>query len=146
MKNGPIGQYLVEKGLMTNDQLQTVLNTQKNTKGKLFGDLVVELGFMSDVQFIKVLSERLNVPYVELASAKISIEAVNKIPETIARKYSIIAINTHGKRLMVATNDPFNFYVFEDIKVIAGMDVMPVLSTKPEISKAIGKLYSMQKI
>ncbi len=146
MKNGPIGQYLVEKGLLSNEQLQTVLNTQKNTKGKLFGDLVVELGYISEIQFIKVLSERLNVPYVELASAKISLEAVNKVPESIAKKYSIIAINVHGKRLMVATNDPFNFYVFEDIKVIAGMDVMPVLSTKSEITKAIGKLYSMQKI
>lgn len=146
MKNGPIGQYLVEKGLITNEQLQLALNTQKNTKGKLFGDVVVELGLISEAQFAQVLSERLNVPYIDLSSAKISLESVNKIPESIARKYSIIAINTHGRKLMVATNDPFNFYVFEDIKVIAGMDIMPVLSTKTEIVKAIGKLYSMQKI
>lgn len=146
MKNGPIGQYLVEKGMISSTQLQTVLETQKLSKGKLFGDVVIELGFVTDVQFAIVLSERLNVPYVDLSTAQISIEAVKRVPEAIARKHTIIAINVHGKRLTVATNDPINFYIFEDIKLIAGMDIVPVLATKAAISKAIGKLYSMQNI
>lgn len=147
MKNVPVGQYMVNKGLLTNDQLTQVLEAKKkdNIPGKFFGDYVVELGFVDEVQFAMVLSEKLNVPYVDLQApdTKITDEAVKKIPEALAKKHNIIALNIVGRRLTVATNDPVNFYIFEDVKVITGMDVVPVLSTKSEIKKAIGKYYSM---
>lgn len=146
MRNVPIGQYLVEKQLITNDQLTKVLSVQQSSKGKMFGDIVVELGYISEIDFTKVLAERLNVPYIDLATSPISLEAVKKIPEAIARKYTVIAISINGRRLTVATNDPINFYIFEDLKVISGMDVTPILATKSAITKAIGKLYSMQNI
>jgi type IV pilus assembly protein PilB len=146
MRNVPIGQYLVEKGLITNEQLNKVLSVQQSTKGRMFGDIVVELGYITDVQFAQVLSERLNVPFIDLETSPISLEAVKKIPEAIARKYNVIAISINGRRLTVATNDPINFYIFEDLKVISGMDVTPILATKAAITKAIGKLYSMQNI
>ncbi len=146
MRNVPIGQYLFEKQLITNDQLTKVLSVQQSSKGKMFGDIVVELGYISEIDFTKVLAERLNVPYIDLASSPISLEAVKKIPEAIARKYTVIAISISGRRLTVATNDPINFYIFEDLKVISGMDVTPILATKSAITKAIGKLYSMQNI
>ena len=146
MRNVPIGQYLVEKGLITNEQLNKVLSVQQSTKGRMFGDIVVELGYITDVQFAQVLSERLNVPFLDLETSPISLEAVKKIPEAIARKYNVIAISINGRRLTVATNDPINFYIFEDLKVISGMDVTPILATKAAITKAIGKLYSMQNI
>lgn len=146
MRNIPIGQYLVEKQLITTEQLTKVLAAQKNSKGKKFGDIVIELGFISDEVFTKVLAERLNVTYVDLESTQISVEAVKKIPETISRKYNVIAIGVMGRRLTVATNDPINFYIFEDLKVISGLDVVPVLATKNAISRAIGRLYSKQNI
>ncbi len=146
MRNVPIGQYLVEKQLITNEQLTKVLSVQQSSKGKMLGDIVVELGYISEIDFTKVLAERLNVPYIDLASSPISLEAVKKIPEAIARKYTVIAISISGRRLTVATNDPINFYIFEDLKVISGMDVTPILATKSAITKAIGKLYSMQNI
>lgn len=146
MRNVPIGQYLVEKKMITPEQLQKVLSVQQSTKGKMFGDIVIELGYLSDNDFAKALSERLNVPFVDLATAQISVEAVKKIPEAISRKYNVIAIGVQGRRLVVATNDPINFYIFEDLKIISGMDISPILATKAAINKAIGKLYSMQNI
>ena len=148
MKNIPVGQYMVEKGLLTEQQLQKVLDHQKEnrTPGKFFGDYVIELGYVTDVQFAQVLAARLGVPYVDLSETKISIDAVKKIPEALAKKHTIIAINVTGKRLTVATNDPINFYIFEDVKVICGMDVVPVLATKDAITKAINKHYSMQNV
>ncbi|MBQ7958819.1 MAG: type II secretion system protein GspE, partial [Oscillospiraceae bacterium] len=132
MKNIPVGQYMVQKGLITDEQLQTVLAAQKEnrTPGKFFGDYVIELGYVSDVEFAKVLAERMGVEFVDLSEYKINAEAVKKVPESLAKKHTIIAINIQGRRLTVATNDPVNFYIFEDVKVITGMDVIPVLATK----------------
>lgn len=139
---------MVNEKIITEEQLQHVLDKKKeeNTPGKYFGDYVVELGYVTDVQFGQTLAKKLNVPFVDLNDPEmiIDVEAVKKIPESLAKKHTIIAIKITGKRLTVATHDPVNFYIFEDIKVTTGMDVVPVLATKAAIVKAIGKNYSMQ--
>lgn len=148
MKNIPIGQYMVNEGIITEQQLNHVLDVKKeeNIPGKYFGDYVIELGYVTDVQFGQVLAKKLSVPFVDLNNpdVHIDVEAVKKIPESLAKKHTIIAIKITGKRLTVASHDPVNFYIFEDIKVTTGMDVVPVLATKDAITKAIGKNYSMQ--
>ena len=147
MRNERIGDYLVNQGLITPDQLQKVLEAQKAANGaKKFGDVVVELGFMSEVNFAKALAGNLRVQYVDLDSIDINTEAVQLVPEALARKHTVIAINVQGKRLTVATNDPVNFIVLEDIKVSTGMDTVPVLATTSAINKQIGKCYSMQNV
>ena len=150
MKNIPVGQYMVNEGIITEEQLQNVLDAKKNENvpGKFFGDYIIELGYVTDVQFGQVLAKKLNVPFIDLddPNTVIDLDAVNKIPEQLAKKHNIIAIKVTGKRLTVATNDPVNFYIFEDIKVTTGMDVVPVLATKQAIIKAIGKQYSMQRV
>lgn len=148
MKNIPIGQYMVEKGVITEEQLQIVLATQKekSTPGKFFGDYVIELGFVTDIQFAQILAERLGVPFIDLSNTKINVEAVQKIPEALAKRHTILGLDVQGGRLAVATNDPVNFYIFEDVKVIAGMEVVPMLATKNQILKAIDKYYSMQNV
>lgn len=146
MRNGPIGQYLVEKGLINEQQLQEVLEKQKTEKGKLFGDVITEMKYVSDVDFAKTLAERLNVQYIDLDSTELLPDVVKKIPEATARKYNVIAVNKVGKRMMVATNDPINFYVFEDLRVITGCNITALLATKASINRAIGKMYSQGQV
>ena len=147
MRNERIGDYLVGQGLINQEQLMKVLEVQKESNGsKKFGDVVVELGFMSEANFTKALAGKMMVKYVDLDAVEINTDAVNKIPETLARKHTVIAIAITGKRLTVATNDPVNFIVFEEIKVSTGMDCIPVLATTTAINKAIGKNYSMQNV
>ena len=147
MRNERNGDYLVNQGLITSEQLQKVLEAQKAANGaKKFGDVVVELGFMSEVNFAKALAGNLRVQYVDLDSIDINTEAVQLVPEALARKHTVIAINVQGKRLTVATNDPVNFIVLEDIKVSTGMDTVPVLATTSAINKQIGRCYSMQNV
>ncbi len=147
MRNIRIGDYLVEQKLITHDQLDEVLRKQKESgNNKRFGELVVELGFISEVSLSKALAAKLRVPYVDLGNVDIDDEAVRKIPESLARKYTVIAINVQGRRLTVATDDPINFNILEDIKMQTGMDTIPVLATKSAINKAIGNLYSMENV
>ena len=142
MRNGPIGQYLVQKGLITEEQLQEVLAKQKEQKGRLFGDVIIDMKLVTDVQFCQVLAERLNVSYIDLDNTELMPDIVKKIPEATARKYNVIAVSKIGKRMTVATNDPINFYIFEDLRVITGCSITPVLATKSSINRAIGKMYS----
>lgn len=147
MRNIRIGDYLVEKELITQEQLENALAVQRESKGtKKFGEVIVELGYLSEVKFAQALAGKLHVPYVDLANFDIDGEAVRKVPENLAKKYTIIAINIKGKRLTVATDDPYNFNILEDVKVMTGMDTDPVFATRSSINKAIGKFYSMQNV
>ncbi len=147
MRNIRIGDYLVEEGHITPEQLQQVLQKQhESTESKRFGDVLVELGFMTDVKFAQALSGKLKVPYVDLNSVDIDGEIARKVPQDLAERNCVIAISMTGRRLTVATDDPINFNILEDIKVKTGYDTIPVLATRAAIKKAIGKAYQMSDL
>ena len=146
IKNVPIGTILVENGFITDAQLDEALTAQRASGGKMLGDVMLEMGLVSETQLAQALSIRLKVPFIDLSSRKISTDAVSKIPEEIARDKTVFAFEINHGRLMVATNDPVNFYVFEDLKVATGMEIVPQISTKTMIEAAINKYYSSQAI
>ncbi len=150
-RNKPIGQYLVEQGLITTEQLEAVLSkqTELREKGtpKRFGEVIVELGVLSEIKFAQALAGKIHIPYVDLSNPDIiDEEAVSKVSEQLAKKYTAIAINIQGNKLTVATDDPVNFEIFEEIKFACGMDCKPVLATRTAINRAIGRHYSMQNV
>ena len=147
MRNIRIGDYLVEEGHITPEQLQQVLQRQhESTEQKRFGEVLVEMGFMSDVKFAQALSGKLKVPYVDLNNVEIDGDIARKVPQDLAERNCVIAINMTGRRLTVATDDPVNFNILEDIKVKTGFDCIPVLATRAAIKKAIGKAYQMSDL
>ena len=94
MRNIRIGDYLVEQGLITQEQLEKVLEAQREAQGtKRFGDVIVELGFLSETKFTQALAGKLKVAYVDLSTVDIDEEAVRKVPEALALKHTVIAIN-----------------------------------------------------
>ena len=147
MKNLPIGKILVENGFITEKQLEDALVKQKTSgEGKMLGDIMLEMGLVSETQLAQALSIRLKVPFVDLSSTPISTEAVMKIDQEVAEQKCVFAFAINHNRLLVATNDPINFYVFEDLKVKTGMEIVPQISTKSAIKDAIGRYYSSQAV
>ena len=125
MKNIPIGEHLIEKGLITAEDLQRVLAAQKDekNKGKKMGDLLQEMGLVTENQFSEVLAERLNITFVDVDNFELIPDIVKKIPEDKARKYNCIALNKIGRRLTVATDNPSDFYAMEDLRGITGCSI-----------------------
>ena len=146
MKNIPIGQILVENGFLKETQLNEALEKQKEEPGKKLGDVLLELGYVSETQLAQALSIRLKVPFIDLTTTKIDIEAVKKIPEAIAKKNCCVAFQMTDTRLTVATDDPINFYIFEELKVISGMEIHAMLATRTAIEETINKAYSQQTV
>lgn len=144
MKNIPIGEHLIEKGLLTQEQLDQVLAAQKEekNKGKKLGDLIVEMKMVTENQFAEVLAERLNISFIDLDAAELQSDIVKKIPEDKAKKYNCIAVNKVGRRLTVATDNPSDFYAMEDLRAITGCSISFQMATGPAVMRAIGRFYS----
>lgn len=141
-KNIRLGELMVDGGYITPEQLDTALRAQKESAGKKLGDLLVEMNFVTEAELMSALQRRLNVPIVELQTQQINIDAVKLVPEDSARKYKLLPIKAENGILTVATNNPLDFYAFEDVAMMTGMDVDPVLATKKDIDIAIQKYYT----
>lgn len=143
MKNLPIGEVLKESGYITEEQLQKGLAAQKADRSKKLGQHLIDLGFVTEEQTLQALSSKLNVPVVKLETYQVDVEAVGKIPQELAEKYHMIGVSIKDTNtLVVATDDPLNFYGLEDIRLVTSMNIEVVLSTKDEVYEAIGYYYS----
>ncbi|MGX8835191.1 GspE/PulE family protein [Amedibacillus sp. YH-ame6] len=142
MKNIPIGEVLKDYGYINEEQLQVALDAQRKDRSKRLGQHLIDLGFISEKQMLKALSDKLNEPVVDLDEVKIEVDAVAKIPKSLALKYDLIAISENNGRLTVVTSDPLNFYGIEDVRLVTGMSISVCLCEKAKILSAIDYHYS----
>jgi type IV pilus assembly protein PilB len=143
-KNVPIGKLLLMNGLITVEQLEYALKIQKQ-KNKKLGDTLIDLGYVKERDLMKILSARLRVDYVEISKVNVKQEAVDLIEKEYADRYKIFPIDCNEKLIVVATTDPMNFELMDDIKLKTGKTVRPVLATMPEIEKAISTYFVDKK-
>jgi len=141
MKTVPLGQLLLEENLITQEQLDEALARQKIVKKRL-GAVIADLEYASEKDILKLLAKRLQIEYVESPLLMVELDVVRMIPESLAKKYTIVPVFLKAGSLTIATNDPLDFACLEDIGMITGLEIKTVLSPQPEIEKAISRIYS----
>lgn len=142
-----LGDCLVQKGLITEEQLDTALQEQKN-KGMKLGETLVELGYVSEDDIIDVLCDQLGIEYIDLRKIKIDEQVGKMLNEEFMRKNSLIPIGYDQlvpNVLRVAMADPMDIVAIDDISIITNLQVDPVLSTKAQINYQIDKVYGSAK-
>ncbi|WKY47924.1 ATPase, T2SS/T4P/T4SS family [Eubacteriaceae bacterium ES3] len=137
-----IGDILKNAGIITEENLQEALAHQSVDKSKRLGAILIDYGYVTEEQVLNALSARLGVPIVSIQDQAIDLEAAGKIPQSIANKYRMLPIAQDKGRLIVAVNDPLDFYAIEDIKLITNMPIEMVIAQKQDIIDGISKTYS----
>lgn len=138
-----LGDCLVQKGMINEEQLDQALAKQKETGEKL-GETITGMGLVSESDMIDVLVEQLGIEYVDVRKVKIDENAAKLLKEDFLRKNSLIPIGFDTllpNVLRVAMADPMDIIVIDDISIITNMQVDPVLSTKAQINMVIDKLF-----
>lgn len=135
-----LGELLIERGVISNQQLEKALNVQKE-KGGLIGEILVESGYAREEDIVQALTAQYGFPYLPLANYEIAPEVVNAIPERVARQYALIPIDKIGDNLTVAMTNPLNTQAIEDIEMISGCNVQVFVSTASAVREAIEKYY-----
>jgi type IV pilus assembly protein PilB len=137
-----IGDILKNAGIISEDNLQEALAQQSVDKSKRLGEILIQYGYVTEEQLLGALSARLGVPIISIQDQAVDLEAAGKIPQSIANKYRMLPIAQDKGRLIVAVNDPLDFYAIEDIKLITNMPIDVVIAQKQEIIDGISKIYS----
>lgn len=141
MKNIPIGEVLKEYGYINEEQLQIALARQKEDRSKRLGEHLIDLGFISEEHMLEALSDKLSLPFIDLKTVTIDMQAVKRIPKNLAEKYNLIAIAEENGKLTVVTSDPLNFYGIEDVRLVTGMNIKVLVALKAEVQRSINYCY-----
>ncbi len=137
-----LGELLIEQGALSSAQLQEALEEQGRT-GERLGSILVRRGFVTEQAMMAVLAEQLGLSHVALSTTAVQPEAVQRVPAAIATRYQLMPIEWNGQRLKIATADPLNVQVFDELKLLLGCEITPALSSVREIQQAIQRYYGV---
>lgn len=138
-----LGDLLVEAGLITKEQLETTLQ-EKSSEEKL-GDALLRQGLITEQQLIEVLEFQLGVPHINIHQYPIELETIQLVSREIAKRYQVMPIRTDGNQLFVAMADPMDYFAIEELRMATGFQIVPAISTKDELQRAITKHYDLQQ-
>ncbi|MCK4519696.1 MAG: hypothetical protein KAT96_00795 [Candidatus Omnitrophica bacterium] len=136
----PLGQILVERGVISSTQLQKVLEVQKHDGG-LIGEIIIEQGFANEEDIAYCLSLQFGYPYLSLENYEISQDIGKIIPKNVCAHYCLIPIDRIGNTLTVAMANPLNIQAIEDLEDIVHCDIQVFVSTPSDIRGSIEKFY-----
>ncbi len=139
----PIGNILKERGLISAQDLREGLEQQK-TSGLPLGQIFVNLGVITKEQLLKVLGIQAEMETVDLKDLAIAQEVIEKVPGAIARLYNIMPLGFESNTLTVATDDPFNFSIFDDLRFMFNCNIKGKVASSESIAQAIKKYYKVE--
>lgn len=139
-----LGELLLDKALITADQLEKAIVEQEHTGQKL-GRVLVRLGFATEKDITTVLEIQLGISRAGRIDC-VDPDLLKRFPEHIARKYHAAPLRRDGNRLLVAMADPTNLVAIDDLSLITGMEVEPLLAGDWEIEGGIQKIYGLPEL
>jgi len=135
-----LGELLIERGVISNEQLVTALENQKQ-QGILLGEVLVNLNFATEKDIAQAITSQYGFPYLPLNNYEIDQEVIESVPENLCRQFCLIPIDKIGKSLTLAMANPLNGKAIEDVELITGCTVQIFVSISTDINQSIDKYY-----
>ena len=141
-QNLRIGEILMERGDVTQEQMDQALAYQKEHRDMRVGQILIELGFVTEQQVLSALATRLGLEIVKIGLVEVDLEAVARIPRATAEKHTLLAVGYNGKNLVVVTNDPLNYFGLEEVRQLTGCQLETKLCERGPLQRAIAYYYA----
>ena len=143
----PLGKLLIQKGVISEDQLRIALIEQKRSNEPL-GKLLITLGFVTENTVREALSENLNQQSADLNSLVVDAIALKLIPKEVAKRYRVFPIvyERQTDNLILAMSDTNNIVALDQISamLVKGITVTPLLVGESDIQRAIDQYYGFE--
>ena len=140
-----IGEVLIEKGFLTQGQLDKALKGQLIFGGHL-GTSLIEMGFISEEPLGQTLAELFGVKYASFDLLQnIPPSVIDSIPQKLAERHRVIPIRLEGKTLHLAVIDPKNLGVLDDFSFMTGFKIVPWIAPEIRIFQALEKYYGIPR-
>jgi type IV pilus assembly protein PilB len=129
-----LGDRLVEKGLLTNEQLRQALEEQRaHGRNKLLGEVLIELGLVSEHAVMECLAESYGVPFARVTPRLADPRVIDALPREFIDQHGVLPLFSVDHTLTVAVSEPANLFLVEEIERLSGRKAQIVASTAGDI-------------
>lgn len=142
-----MGDVLMSRGLIDQNQLNMALKEQKE-KGRMLGEMLVELGYVTQEKINDILCEMLNIEFIDLQVEEPEENVRDLIPEEVMRKYTLVPMRydkNNAGVIQVAMADPMNILAMDDINIITGKQVAPYLANASDIRAYFDRVFGKKQ-
>jgi type IV pilus assembly protein PilB len=141
MAHRRIGQVLVDMGFITDEQQELLVDEQHEHPGQLLGKVAIDMGLINDDQLSQALAEQLSLHAVSLGDIKVKADVIALVAAPMAQMYRIVPIEFDGDTLTVATCDPQNLSVQDELRTFLGYNIRVVVATEPAMTSQLERYY-----
>lgn len=140
-----LGERLIERGLLTSDQLARALDAQAKSFNYL-GETLINLGYVPAGQIGALLEEMCGTPYVDLSTYPIDFAAARLLPEEMVRQRLILPVRADDEQVWLAMEDPFDLETIDGVREQTGRRVVPMLALLTQLLPVINRCYNKHEI
>lgn len=141
----PMTQFLLEKGWVTQEQIDEALKVQEQTKNPNLGKVLSDLGFVGEREVIHAQAQEAGLPFADLDRTQPESSAINVVPDRIAKQHNVIPVRKEGTTLWLAMTNPNNIEALDAVRFASGCIVKPVVAVPGAIDDAIRRAYGDEK-
>jgi len=145
MQNNPgrplLGAILEQKFALPEAKLLEALNIQQNKGGRL-GEILIRLRAIEEDQLIQALAFQFELPWLpQLEAGQVDQEWIKKVPIHFARRYRVLPLKTEEGSVIVATTDPLETVPLDDLRLLLGLPVKPILTSGISLLACLNRVY-----
>jgi len=139
-----LGDLLVRKGMVSQEDLVSTLDHQRVAGGRL-GTLLVKRGVVSDSDIARVLAQQYDVPFVDLDEIEIEESVKALVPMSKVIRYQLLPIQRNGTTLTIAVTDPTNVMALDEIKFMTGFQIKTVVAAESQLQTALANIFGSEQ-
>ncbi|MHB0980296.1 MAG: GspE/PulE family protein [Thermoleophilia bacterium] len=136
-----LGDILVEKKYLSSEQLERALSFQRENGSKL-GESLIRLGYISDEHVAEALASQKKLPIIPLGEVFPNPRAAGLLTEKFIRARQVIPVDFDRDALILAMVDPLDVVTLDDVRVITGREIVPVVATASAFNDTIEYIFS----
>ena len=144
IKRKYIGELLIDMGMITQEQLDECLKEAERVPVRGSARSCASRATSPEQQLMEIMEFQLGIPLVNLDAVAFSQSLAKHVPMTLAKKHKILPVKAEGGKLYVAMSDPLDFIAIEDAKMVSGLEVMPMITSEQAIETGINKVYGSE--
>ena len=132
-----LAQRLVRRGVLKPDDLARIAEVRAMTPSRPLHEILIEKNFAKEEDVLAALAEEFGMELVDLTDIKVDPDVMKSMPLKLVHRRTIMPLKRDNGTLVVATGDPFDVYALDELAMLTGLQVHPVLASPREIARLI---------
>ena len=140
-----LGEVLVKEGLVTDEQIETALAAQKQSKGKRLGEVLVDLRIVDEVTIVRTLAKRLDLSFVDLNQIEVAEAALKELPSHVMRDHNVVPVASDQDSITVAFGDPLSVDAVNAVRFACQKRLVEVAAAPSQINRFVARSASISE-